>query len=440
MFSGLMRTFFGDMNKNEAKKFAICSLTFMLLIGAYWLLRTLKDALFDDLVGLAYQPKAKMFSLFVIIPLILMYTKLVDTVERHKLFYVICSTYSLIFTLITYVYVNPLPNFLPSITAMIPGSPLGWFIYVAIESFGSLSIGLFWAFMASTTSTASAKRGYALIYGVGQLGSIGGPTLTTYAPVLGLPFLIMFGAAAILMVPLLIMLLMYVVPAEEMMSDPHVNATPKKRTGLLEGLRLLSTSPYLLGVLVISTIYEIVGTIMDLQLKLLAKQVYTTKETFAAFIGTFGQTTNGFALVMAFVGTGFFVRTFGVRFCLVMYPVLAGIVVGATLIYPSLWPVFIAVLMIKALSYTLNNPVKELMYIPTSKDVKFKAKSWIEAFGGRTAKAGGSVINNIFAGNLTALMTFGTMASLGVIGIWIGIAFIVGTSYNTLIRENKIIE
>ena len=61
MLSGLMRTFFGDMNKNEAKKFAICSLTFMLLIGAYWLLRTLKDALFDDLVGLAYQPKAKCF-------------------------------------------------------------------------------------------------------------------------------------------------------------------------------------------------------------------------------------------------------------------------------------------------------------------------------------------------------------------------------------------
>jgi AAA family ATP:ADP antiporter len=440
MISGFLRTFFGDMSKNEAKKFGICSLTFMLLIGAYWMLRVLKDALFDDLVGMVHQPKAKMLSLVVIIPLILIYTKLVDTVERHKLFYFICSAYGLAFAAIAYFYVNPFPNIAPELVANVPGKLLGWITYVTVESFGSLSIGLFWAFMASTTTTASAKRGYALIYGVGQIGSVGGPTLVTYAPVIGLPRLVMIGSVAVLAVPFLIMLLMNVVPKEELQSDVKDGGVKKKPTGLLEGLRLISTNPYLLGVLFVSTVYEIVGTIMDLQMKLLARQVYTTRETFAAFLGMFGQTTNGFALVMALVGTGFFVRTFGVRFCLVMFPVSAGIVVASTLFFPQLWPVFIAVVMIKGLSYTLNNPVKEMMYIPTSKDVKFKAKSWIEAFGGRTTKAGGSVITNFFAGDLGALMTYGTFASLGVIGIWVCVAFLVGTSYNTLIKENKIIE
>jgi AAA family ATP:ADP antiporter len=440
MVPGFIRNLFGDMSANEAKKFSLCSITFMFLIGAYWELRVLKDALFDDLVGMVHQPKAKMLSLLVIIPLILIYTKLVDTVERHKLFYFICTTYGVLFALIAYFYVNPMPNFAPALVANVPGKLLGWITYITVESFGSLSIGLFWAFMASTTNTASAKRGYALIYGVGQIGSIGGPTLVTYAPVLGLPMLLMIGATAVLAVPFLIFMLMSIIPQEDMQSDVHAQAAPKKRTGLLEGLRLLTTTPYLLGVLVISTVYEIVGTIMDLQMKLLAREVYTTKETFAAFLGSFGQTTNGFALLLAFFGTGIFVRKFGVRFCLVMYPVLSGVVVASTLIYPTLWPVFFAVLMIKGLSYTLNNPVKELMYIPTSKDVKFKAKSWIEAFGGRTAKAGGSIINNFFAGDLTALMTYGTFASLGVIGVWACIAFLIGTTYNTLIKENKIIE
>lgn len=38
---------------------------------------------------------------------------------------------------------------------------------------------------------------------------------------------------------------------------------------------------------------------------------------------------------------------------------------------------------LKALSYSLNNPCKEMLYNPTSTDVKFKAKSWIDIFGQR---------------------------------------------------------
>ena len=47
---------------------------------------------------------------------------------------------------------------------------------------------------------------------------------------------------------------------------------------------------------------------------------------------------------------------------------------------------------LKGLSYALNNPCKEVMYIPTSKDAKFKTKSFIDMFGSRSAKMSGAQI------------------------------------------------
>ena len=40
-------------------------------------------------------------------------------------------------------------------------------------------------------------------------------------------------------------------------------------------------------------------------------------------------------------------------------------------------------LLLKGFSYCLNNPCKEILYQPTSSNVKFKAKSWIGVFGAR---------------------------------------------------------
>jgi AAA family ATP:ADP antiporter len=82
------------------------------------------------------------------------------------------------------------------------------------------------------------------------------------------------------------------------------------------------------------------------------------------------------------------------------------------------------------------------MYIPTSKAAKFKAKGWIDLFGGRAAKAGGSAVNNVLAKMSSAfqMVQVGSLMSLGIIGIWIIAAFGVGTTFNKLTKEGKIIE
>ena len=58
----------------------------------------------------------------------------------------------------------------------------------------------------------------------------------------------------------------------------------------------------------------------------------------------------------------------------------------------NMWILFTLLSVLKAITFSLNEPVKELLYIPTSEAIKFKAKAWIDVFGARCAKAFGSYI------------------------------------------------
>jgi AAA family ATP:ADP antiporter len=434
MFARIARALWGDLTSDELKRFSMLSLTFLFIIGTYWLMRPLKDGLFMDIVGAFYIPYAKMVSVAVLIPLLVLYSKLVDTVEKHKLFYVICSFYVLLFLTIAYFIAHPTIGLANHVAS--PSRIFGWVIYLSIESFGSMLPALFWSFVASTTETSSAKRGYGIVIAGAQIGSIAGPTIATYAEILGMPCLATIVAAGIFVVPFLIMYFVRKFPVATVASD--VVGT-KKKSSPIEGLKLLLSRPYLIGILGIATLYEIIGTIMDYQMKIVAKETYHSVEKVTAFLGLFGQSANFLALVFAFIGTSFFIRRFGLKVCLVMFPITVAGVIGYVWFSPSLWALFGAMVAIKGLSYALNNPCKEIMYIPTSKDVKFKAKGWIDAFGGRSSKALGSGVNAIFT-NMASLMFYGSLVSLGIVGIWIIAALYVGRTNEKLVQDGVILQ
>ena len=93
MLSSIGRKLFGTFSKEELKKFVLLAITFGLTIGVYWMLRPLKDGVFLITSGTSNQPIAKILSMVVLFPLILVYSYLVDKVQRHKLFYILCSFY-----------------------------------------------------------------------------------------------------------------------------------------------------------------------------------------------------------------------------------------------------------------------------------------------------------------------------------------------------------
>jgi len=434
---------FQNLHGNELKKFILLALTFLFLIGVYWLLRSVKDGILAGTVGIKYQPIAKIVSLFFLIPLILTYSKCVDIFKKHHLFYFIGGFYAVLFLISGYVLGRPDVGLLNTATS--PYRMIGWVCYLGIESFGSLMVALFWSFVASSTLPESAKNGYPLIISGAQIGSVSGPYLAMNAKVFGVDGLMYISFVWILIILLLIKIYIEVLPAELTGLDEKSNSDQKSKTGALEGLKLLFRHSYLAGIFCVATFYEIVGTILDFQMKLLASQAYTTPETFTEFMAKFGMSCNMITMIVSFIGTSFIMRKWGLTFCIVSFPITVGIVV--LIVYFSalgaganqVWLFFTAMIVIRCFTYALNNPAKEIMYIPTSKDMKFKTKSWIDMFGSRSMKATGSIINNTFKESPGALLTYGTVISLGVVVFWVFVAAFVGKTFAKLKAENKVL-
>ena len=91
--TSFLKAWFGDFQKEELKKFLKLGVIFAFVIGVYWTLRPLKDSIFSSMAHADNQPVAKLVSLLVLFPLVMIYSKLVDKFARHKLFYVIGGAY-----------------------------------------------------------------------------------------------------------------------------------------------------------------------------------------------------------------------------------------------------------------------------------------------------------------------------------------------------------
>jgi AAA family ATP:ADP antiporter len=432
-----LRVIWGDLTASEAKRFGLLSLALMFTIGPYWMLRGVREAIFIDFVGVRWQPWGKILSFLLIIPIVLLYSKLVDYVRKEKLFYVIYPIYISAFSI--FAFFVAYPEYSPQIQS-IPGNIVGWFSYVVFESFGIFAAALFWSFVATQTTTDLAKRGYGMIISITQIGTILGTFFVSqYSQKLGLPTIIMISAAGIAIVPFIIRLFV-MHHSDKRKERPGFFRTTKQKTGFFEGLRLLIREPYLLGVFVISTGYEIVGAMLEFQMNIFAHEIYPTKELFTEFYARYGMYTNGLTLLFALFGTSFFLRKFGLRICLLLFPVATGIIICSNRLFSVLPVVFVSMVVLKGLSYALNNPAKEILYIPATRDVKFKAKSWIDVFGIKSMKVSGAGLNAIFR-HLPPVQTiaYTTPILLCLVVGWAFVARLVSVKHHNLVEKNKII-
>lgn len=464
MFGSVIRYFY-DIKEEELNKFGHLAIAFLFTVGTYWLLRLVKDDVVYKLAfseelgwqigyGATMVARLKTVSPFVVAGALAVYTKLIDIFEKQQLFYVIGSTFASVFAVIAVILLGADMMGVEAIKAISFG-PLvlgaaGSLGYLATEAFGSLMMALFWSFTVSSCTSDQAKRGFPFVILLGQVGAIVGSSLMFFKG--GLPTWPLYFVAISTICGLIFTIksLVASVPASDLSGG---KADKKSKPSVLAGVRLLLTQPYLMGVFVVSTFYEIAKVVVDMQMKYQAS-VIMPKAEFARFLGIFGVCVNTLSLLMVLFGTAYAMKKFGLRVCLLIYPVMFGACLTGIYFYyltgPTaeslFWATFTAMMVITATSYAVNNPVKEMMYIPTSKDAKFKAKGVADMVGGRAGKMTGANIGGglIVPGNVSAsiagLMTTGTLVSLGVIGVWTLVAVYVGIKNAQLVRDGEIIE
>lgn len=460
MMTSLLHFFYPDIKREEIKKTSLLALAFVFTIGTYWLMRLLKDLVLYKLAfptslgwspdtGRLWIPTVKTLSPLFVLVLVMIYSKLVDIFEKQKLMYVIASFYMFFFSIITIIlflkhqYGEEFLGHKVLAACGISG-------YLFTESFGSLMVALFWSFTISSFTSDQAKRIFPFIVAAGQFGAIGGSSLMLIKTTIIWPFY----ATVVACLAIFIAIIRYLtksIPPHEL--NVTVHEKPAQHN-VLSGVKLLVTKPYLMGVLIVSTFYEIAGTIVEYQMNSQASIIFDDA-TFKWFKGVYGVSINTLAFLIALLGTSYMIRRFGPRICLLIYPMIfAAALVGMYCYYKTvspapimlLWATFGVMLLVKAVAYAVNNPVKEMMYIPTSKDAKFKTKSFIDMFGSRSAKMSGAQIGgwlNVESNpilSINNLIIYGTFISLGIIGVWLAAAIFVGTQNQKLIENKEIIE
>ena len=407
---------------------------------------------------------------------------------------------------------------------------LGYILFALVESFGSVSITIFWAFANSHLTLETAERHYGSIVALAQMGAIAGSTLSA---ILGrrkhhdvddspqqsyildeegrvdvdtsvavkendahVTPLLIFAACGCIGIGMAIMATysqLYSKPMQneiEMKSAQNSNKGDANATAtriireenryatnsesqtksnldddssddLLGGLRMIFRYEYLKLVLAASVLYEIALTCMHYELNLIgldrfgvgisivdesehgstsSKNESDEGITYIQFMGWYGQTVNVLSLFLSFYAFPRLIQNHGLSTTIRIFPtVLLLVTMFAFVMFPgNLYFLFISLSICKALTYSVHDPSEEVLYMPTSDAVKFKAKFWIDVVGQRIAKAIGSVINN-YAGSVDGILKYGSLPSiLTSLILWLA-CYQVGMLFDGLIKCGDIV-
>ena len=280
---------------------------------------------------------------------------------------------------------------------------LGYIIYAAIESYGSLAVAAFWSYTNSTLSLEQAEAFYGPIIAIAQLGAIAGSTMVTIN---------VYDHVTLVVVACLVMILHIVVMHLYMQrytpSQPRPVLPPEREEPLhlqkltwrgrekssrrlpwLTGIYLILEHNYVLLILGASCLYDVSLTCLNYQMTLLgwdrhgASDLDPAGMSFTRFMGRYGQLVNVSSLILSSVVFPFLMRKLGLRQTLRLFPTLLLIVnlIAFIALPGNLSVLFLSLSLLKAMTYSIHDPSTEILYLPTAPQIKFQAKFWIDIVG-----------------------------------------------------------
>lgn len=442
-----------DCNENakyEFLKWMYLAGAFSFIIGTYSIIRPLKTSVFLGLVGKEYQPITKIISIVILFPCLILYTKLVDKLRRYQVVYFFFILYSIGCIIAALLLMHPTIGLSNTLTS--PNRIFGWIFYLFIELYSSLIVSTFWAFASSICSPTYAQENYGKIVAVSRIAGIITPLISwfvmrklPYACSISIPMLLIACAILLLLACLCIAKIMKKIPGYMLHGYEAVYKTEKKaphqKTGLFEGLKLILTQPYVFGIFAIVYIYEALSAITDYQMQVLMSiEKQNSVDAMSCFMFIYTATFQALGLFFAYFGTSALLEKIGVRYCILIMPLATILFMGILFTNPNLTTIFIIMVLLRAAHYGFNVPVREILYIPTTKDIKFKSKAWIESFGKSLSKTSGATYNFISQlQNPFLQIKVNSLIAIGISIFWTGISVLIGKKYEKTVKNNKVI-
>jgi AAA family ATP:ADP antiporter len=453
----------GLQDKHERLKFLFLTLVFALVIGSYTIAKELKDSLFVSIVGKDYLPTAKFLVIFLLIPAALAYSKLVDVFRRYQLLAFYSALYGLILAIFTIFLGHStigLYNTQPSSSRV-----FGWLFYIILEGYAPFVVSVFWAFLNSISSPEEAKNTYPMMVAGSKLGGIATALFAWYLldngnllacfgnvnhDVVSHQILMALVSVMLLMIPLLLYVMIKVVPGRYLHGYEAVYRLEKKqqhdeknvKTSVFSGIRLLMESPYVLGIFGLVFFYETLNVLLNFQRIGMLKEASVSIAGFTAAMFWQRIQMHFWTMVISFLGVQFLFKKLDVRYCLLLVPLSVLLLLIFFVLTYSAESILYVFIGLGAINHSLSYPLRETLYIPATKDLKFKAKAWIDTFGTKFSKGFGSLFANVTspvaAVSSWLMVVYGAFFG-GLIILWFITSWLLGKTYDKAIKNNEII-
>jgi AAA family ATP:ADP antiporter len=317
-----------------------------------------------------------------------------------------------------------------------PGLGIAFFVWVGI--FNMMIVAQFWSYANDVYTPEQGRRLFAIL-GFGQtMGAAFGGVLSKVL-IDRLPVHQLMLVAAVILFAYLLLIRVVHRRMRGLERDPAADAPLADRRG---GFALIMRSRYLLLIAVLLWVLNFSNTNGEF---ILGRVV--TGAAHAAAGGLSGEASEN--AVQHFIGAFYaeyftwvnvvtaliqlflvsrIMRWFGVQTALYVLPVVALGAYSLVAFVPILGLIRAAKISENSLDYSLNNTARQALFLPTSREAKYKAKAAIDTLFVRFGDMSSAAL--VFAGTHLA---FGTrefaISNMVVIGVWLGVVTLLARQY-----------
>jgi AAA family ATP:ADP antiporter len=469
---------FADVRSGEGVTALLLALNVFLYLSSTQVAKVLREPLIllgggTNLTGAqlkSYTNTAAALLLLLVVPL---YGKLAGSVPRRRLMNIVTPAFVACFAAFF-----ALARF---------GVDVGIPFYAFLAVFNVMILAQFWGFANDVYTEEAGKRLFPIVGIGGSAGAVAGAlTARGLIPSLGLNALFLITAALLVLAALLTNLIdarerareevtardgmtsgllpaataqyrhatgEFRVVGEEYRTasglhravrrdEPPEEPTPESKAG---AFALVFRSPYLVLIALLVILLNWVNTNGEFILSdtvTRAAAAAATREAQGEYIGRFYGAylsgTNFAVLLIQMFLVSRIIKYAGVRGSLLVLPVIALGGYALLLLVPALGVIRWAKTLENSTDYSLNNTVRQTLFLPTTREEKYKAKQVTDAF----AQRAGDVLSalTVFVG--TAVLALGAtrlaLLNLVLIVVWFVVALGIGRWYNRLAAATRL--
>jgi AAA family ATP:ADP antiporter len=423
---------FTQVRPGEARTALLLALNVFMILMSYYILKTVREALVLGEGSAELKSYLAAFQVVVLAFAVPYYGRLVAAFPRMKLINVV--TVCFIVTPVVFYVLGQL------------GVPLGMIYFVWIGVFSLMIVAQFWSFANDVYSKEEGERLFVLVGFGASLGAVAGSLVADrLIEPFGVMQLMLVGAVVL---GLQLLITNYV----DRIERGRRPATPKaaaKATASSGAFTMVFRTRYLLLMGLMLMMLNWINTTGEYILGSIVKDMATSTiasgqaggltegQLIGDFYAKYFTYVNTVGLLLQLFVVSRIVKHWGVSWAVMVLPALSFGAYNILVFIPTLYAVMAAKVAENSTDYSLNNTVRNMLFLPCTYEQKFSAKQAIDSFFVRM----GDVLSAglVFVGtSLVALSARGfAMVNVVLVAVLALIAWRVGRYYKDLTASGK---